>query len=288
MNRAIPSAVIGALLLTSLSGCFLLPEAPDPEPQSSETEEVETEHDGFAEIGDCWDTNYSDLAEWQWWEGDGPVDCDDDHNSYTYFVGELEADVDAAWEDGGITSELINAVSDQCQPHLLDLGIPDSAARAVGYFFVTEEEDWEDGDHRIRCDVAVSAIDSDWNDQELEELPADISDLADDIAGNSRSYELCILGDGYGPWDSNEAYIADCEGDYFWRYAGPIEYPSAAADPYPSEDTLYAYAGTECATLGMRDGEAVLPYIPSPAGWDEGYRDITCWFSLGQQQSEPV
>ena len=288
MRRIASAAVITTLALGTLSGCFLLPEAPDPKPEASETEEAEADSDGFAAIGDCWDTNFADMAEWSSWEGDGPVDCDEDHHSYTYFVGELEADVQQGWDDGSTTSELAGAVSDQCSPLLVELGVPETAARAGLYFFVAPEDDWEDGDHRIRCDVAVSAVDSDWNEPELEELPADIDDLIDDVDENAVDYELCILGDGYGPYDSNEAYIADCGGDYFWRYAGPVEFPSAAADPYPSEDTLYAYSDTECATLGMRDDEAVLPYIPSPDGWDEGYRDITCWFSLGEQQSEPV
>lgn len=287
MNRAIPAAAIGALLLASLSGCFLLPQAPEPKPESSETEDAD-ESDGFGAIGDCWDTNHTDMAEWSSWEGDGPVDCDEDHHAYTYYVGELEADVDEAWEDGGISAELSTAVSDQCEPHLEELGIPDSAARAGGYFFVAPEDDWEDGDHRIRCDVAVSALDSDWNDPELEELPADIDDLVDDIDDNALSYELCVIGDGYGPFDSNEAYYADCGGEYFWRYAGVVEYPSEPSDAVPSDDALYAFADTECAALGLRDDESVLPYVPSVDGWDAGYRSITCWTTVIEEESAPV
>ena len=287
MNRFIPAAAIGVLLLTSLSGCFLLPQAPEPKPSHSEEAEAEPEDDGVAGIGDCWDTNYTDMAEWSVWEGDGPVDCDEDHNSYTYFAGELDADVEVAWEDGDITSELAQAVSDECAPHRLDLGIPEDAARVGGYFFVTAEDDWEDGDHGFRCDIAVSELDSDWNNPDLEELPADIGDLVDDIDDHAEAYALCLIGDAYGPYESTEAYYADCaEGDYYWRFAGSVEYPSASGDAYPSDDALSAFADTECAALGIHGDETVLPYTPSPDGWDAGYRDITCWFSTIEMPAE--
>jgi hypothetical protein len=285
VRRLAAVTVIAALALTSLSGCFLLPQAAEPTPEPSESEQVD---DGFAAVGDCWETNFSDMAEWSVWEGDGPVDCDEEHHAYTYWVGEIDADIEEAWVDGSISGELGSAISEQCGPHLRDLGIPDEAARAGEYFFVTAEDDWNDGDQRFRCDVAVSALDSDWTSPELEALPADIDDLVTDIDKHTRSYELCLVGDGYGPYESTEVYYADCAGDYYWRFAGTVEYPSAAGDAYPSGDSLYTFAVEECSTLGLRGDEVVLPYTPSPDGWDSGYRDVSCWASLVAQPSTPV
>jgi hypothetical protein len=285
VRRLAAVTVIAALALTSLSGCFLLPQAAEPTPEPSESEQVD---DGFAAIGDCWETNFSDMAEWSVWEGDGPVDCDEEHHAYTYWVGELDADVDEAWVDGSITGELASAIGEECGPHLLELGVPDEADRARGYFFVTPEDDWNDGDRRFRCDVAVSALDSDWTSPELEELPADIADLVADIDAHARSYELCLVGDGYGPYESTEVYYADCAGDYYWRYIGTVEYPSAATDAYPGEEALNAFADAECSSLGLRADEAVLPYVLSADGWDSGFRDVTCWASLLAVPSTPV
>jgi hypothetical protein len=287
VRRLASAAVITTLALATLSGCFLLPEAPDATPEPTETEQVQA-GDGFAAIGDCWNTNYSDMAEWSSWQGDGPVNCDEQHHSYTYFVGELEAEVDEAWHDGAITAELASAVSDECAPHRDALGVPDDAGRVGGYFFVAPESDWENGDHRIRCDLAVSAIDSDWREPELEELPADVDDLVSDIDRHPRSYELCLIGDGYGPYDSTEAYLADCGADYYWRYAGTVEFPSPAGVPYPAEDQLYGLADSECSTLGLRSGETALSYPPSAEGWDAGYRDVTCWTTTLSEPSTPV
>lgn len=284
MRRLAPATAIAVLLLTSLSGCFLIPQAPQPEAGSGGAAA-----NGFGNIGDCWEAKYADLAEWSSWEGDGPVDCNENHQSYTFFVGELETEVTSAWQDGSLTDELATAISDECAPHLLDLGVPDSAARAGGYFFVAPEKEWENGDHRIRCDVAVSALDSDWSKPKLEKLPADINDLVADIDKNSRSYELCLMGDGYGPYDSTEAYYMDCAtGDYYWRYAGEVEYPSDAPDPYPTPESFSAFAEIDCAALGLRADETVLPYFPSQEMWDSGYRAVTCWFSLVEAPSKPV
>jgi hypothetical protein len=156
------------------------------------------------------------------------------------------------------------------------------------YFFVAPETDWEAGDHSIRCDVAVSALDSDWYEPELEKLPSDIADLVDDIDTHARSYELCLVGDAFGPYESTEAYYADCAGDYYWRFAGNIEYPSEALDAYPTDDSLFAFADTECAALEARAGESVLPYVPTLDMWNGGYRDVRCWFTIIDEPSTAV
>lgn len=289
--RRIASAVlITALALGSLSGCFLLPQAPRDEPRDRETAEAEEAHaDGFALIGDCWEGSSEDMGEWSAWEGDGPVDCDENHQAYTFFSGELTVDIDEAWEDGSVTSELGLAVSELCTPKFAELGVPDAAARVIWFFFVAPEGDWEDGDHRVRCDVALTALDSDWYDPALEDLPADIDDLMDDIDDNPAVYEVCVIGDGFGPYESTEAYYSDCDSDeYYWRYAGDAEYDQPPGAPFPDSEHLYGFADDVCADFGARGSEVVLPYVPNGESWKLGDRSVYCWFSTIQEPSTPV
>jgi hypothetical protein len=271
---------ISALLLATLSGCALLPSAaPEPTPDETRT---------GVQVGDCWEATGVDLYEWATWEGDGPVDCAEKHQTYTFVVAQLDADVEA-WDGGDLTGEVIGEIRELCDPALVDLGIDEAASRAPWYFFVADEDDWADGDHSIRCDVAVSAFDSLWGEPELENLPDDIDDLVSDVQKNPRSYELCLIGDGTGPYESTETFYADCAGDaYLWRFGGTAEYDSEAADAYPSDQELFGFANEACTALGLRDDEIVYPYIPTEQMWEAGDRTAACWFSLIEQQSEAV
>ena len=290
MRRTASLALIAALALGTLTGCFVLPQAPIAQPDKDEPAEEElTPGTTLGTTGDCWETNYADMAAWATWEGGGPVDCDEPHQSYTLFAGELEADVDEPFTDGEMSAELSAATVEQCREEMLEFGVPAGAQRASFYFFVATEDDWEDGEHSIRCDIAVSEIDSEYAEPDLENLPDDIADLVDDIEENPISYELCVIGDSYGPFESNEAYLADCDGDdYYWRFAGSADYTDDLSAPYPSDEQLFAYADTACADFGARGDETLLPYVPSQEMWDYGQRFVSCWYSLVEAPSNPV
>jgi hypothetical protein len=274
------AASTGVLLVVgTLSGCFLLPLLPPAGPRDA-TPTPDDAFSGITTTGDCWETNYDDLAAWASWEGDGPVDCGEDHQSYTYLAGDLEADVADPYDIEGMTSELALAVSEQCRGTLeSEFGITDKLGRISFFFFVPTESEWKAGSRAIRCDIGVLGIGSDYlnGDIGLEDLPVDIRDLDPD----SVDYQLCLTGDGLGPYEGSEAIIADCTGDYFWRLGGTVEYPGTTeTDPYPAGDTLFDYAIDECPQLGMAQAETVYPYVPSEETWEQfGDRIIECWFS---------
>lgn len=284
--RLLTVTAIGSLLLTSLSGCFLLPEGPS----ASSTHVVEGEREAaeFAAVGDCWEAEAGDLAEWAAWEGGDAVDCAGDHQSYTYFAGDLKTEVAEPWDDGAISDELAAALSAQCAVHLRKLGITPAAQRVAPYYFVAPEDAWEQGDHSFRCDLAVTALRSDWYDPELEDLPADIDDLVDYVDRHPIAYEFCLVGDSFGPYESYEAYLADCGGEYYWRFAESVYLDYAVGDPYPSEDELNDFATAACPESGAREGERPLYYLPSHEMWDADYGYVDCWYSLIEQPSAPV
>ena len=282
MTRTASAAVLAALIATTLSGCFLLPQ---PSTSSEPAPEDETTS---AQVGDCWEATGEEIFTWASWEGDGPVDCGEPHQTYTFLVDQLDADLEA-WDAGELTIALNTAVKEVCNPALVELGIDTAAARAPWYYFIADEDAWAAGDHHVRCDVAVSAFDSPWEAPELENLPDDIDDLVSDVQQNPRSYELCLTGDGTGPYESIEAFYADCASDdYHWRYGGRVIFDADDADPYPSDQTLFDFANEACTALGLRDGEIVYPYTPTEEMWETGDRNSACWFSLIERQSEAV
>ena len=290
-TKPLVALAITALLLGSLSGCFLLPlgpAAPASSPSSSNDRSA-SDGDVVAETGDCWQTSYADLAEWASWEGDGSVDCDKRHQSYTYLAGDLEESIANGFDDGLMTNELALAVSDQCRAALEDeFGWSEKEQRLGFYFFVPTEQDWNVGDRAIRCDIALKALDSDFYDPDLENLP-DVADLKRDLDSNSVAYQLCLIGDGFGPLEGSEATISDCTADeYLWRWGGVLDYPAASGESYPAGDTLYNYALDECPLLGIAQGETVYPYTPSPEAWAEGDYSIECWFSMVEVPSSAV
>ena len=83
----------------------------------------------------------------------------------------------------------------------------------------------------------------------------------------------------------------DCgSSDYYWRFLGTVADETDDATPYPTEQALFALAEAECAALGLRGAEVVLPYVPSLEMWEGGYRDITCWATLVdfEEPSTPI
>ena len=283
------AASTGVVMIAGmLGGCFLLPFIPPaaPEDETSIPDEV---FSGATKTGDCWDTTYDDLAAWASWEGGAPVDCDEDHQSYTYLAGNLEAHVDDPYDSEGMTGELASAISEQCRGTLeSEFGITDKYGRISFFFFAPTPSEWKAGSRAIRCDIGVLGIGSDYlnGDIDLEDLPADIDDLDSD----SVVYQLCLTGDGLGPYEGSEAIIADCTEDYYWRFGGSIEYPGTTeTDPYPAGDTLFDYAIDQCPLQGIAQEETVYPYVPSEDTWEQfGDRIIECWFSTVETPSSPV
>lgn len=292
--RLVAASTIVSLVVAGLSGCFLLPRV-NPLGSGDETRTSAPSDELDAGAGACWQTNYDDLALWSAWEGDGPVDCDEDHQSYTFLTedldADLEAELEAPYDAEGMTGELAWAISQQCRAVLEDeYDITDREKRIGFFFFAPTASEWDDGAREIRCDIALLGFGSDYlnGDIDLEDLPADINDLLDEVESNEVFYQLCLTGDGSGPYEGTEAIIEDCTIDYFWRYGGYLEYPGTTeSDPYPEGDTLFDYAIDECPLLGIAGPETVYPYVPSEETWVQyGDRNIECWFSTLDAPSE--
>lgn len=286
--RLLAASTAASLVLGVLSGCFLLPYVLPAAPENGAPVPFRT-FSGVTSTGDCWQTNYDDLAAWASWEGEAPVDCGEDHQSYTYLAGNLEAHVDDPYDSEGMTNELALAVSEQCRGTLeSEFGITEKLGRISFFFFVPTQSEWKAGSRAIRCDIGVLAIGSDYlnGTMDLEDLPVDI----DHVDSDGMEYQLCLTGDGLGPYEGSEAIIADCTGDYFWRLGGTLEYPGTTdTDPYPEGDTLFDYAIDECPQLGIAQTETVYPYVPSEETWVSfGDRLIECWFSTVGTPSSPV
>ena len=282
ITRAVASLATASLLTLGLGGCFLLPLSVHG-PTASAAPSTRGEDAAAApRTGDCWEATHRHLADWSSWEGRDPVPCSEPHQSYTYLVTELTAQVEPAYDSGAVTGELLAAASAQCNDDLeREFGWDGQSSRLGLYFFVPTEDEWDAGNRDIRCDVAMLDLGSDYLDPELADLPAGIDELIDDAASDGLTYAICVYGDGYGPYESTETELIDCDGgDYSWRLGGTIEFPADEGSAYPDADALYAYGVDHCPTLGMERGETPLPYTPTAEYWGYGEHSIECWFSL--------
>lgn len=280
--------VLAVLTVGSLTGCALLPFLDRFDPRNAPDSRA---HGDGPNAGDCWATNYTDLAEWANWEGAGPVDCSDEHQSYTFLADELKVTVGVPFEGGYMSGELALAASEQCNDALERQFDWTPQARRLGlYFFVPTKKQWDDGDHRIRCDIAVTAFGSDFynGDLDLESLPADIGEVKSDLAEHAVAYQLCLIGDGWGPYEGSKTRVVDCNGHYDWRWAGSVDYPADPGAEYPAEDDMYNFAVDACPALGIAQQESVYPYFPYAEWWDQGERAIECWFSTVDAPSAPI
>lgn len=285
-SRVVSLLAAASFVLLGLGGCFLLPLGPGADRTPSTSGE-----DAAAgpKAGDCWEATHRHLADWSSWKGDGPVPCDEHHQAYTYLAADLEAEVDEAYDDNGVTNELLAAASDQCDAAFASQFDLDVKTSRLGiYFFVPDEDAWDDGDRSVRCDVALLDIGSDYVDPDLADLPRKIDRLIAEAKHDGLAYGVCLVGDGYGPFESAETVLADCNGDYYWRLGGYLEYPGDDATPYPSGDRLTDYGMDECPSLGIERGETVLPYAPTEQYWNLGARSIQCWFSLLEAPSSSI
>jgi hypothetical protein len=279
--RSIPIIAIASLALVSLTGCFEqqpLGDAPSFEPETPRA----------AQVGDCWEASGADVYEWPSWKGDGPVDCDERHQTYTFVAEQLDDDLEA-WNGNEFTQEVLDEVFERCSTAFEQLGLTEDTPRVSWFFFVTPQRHWKKGDHGIRCDLAVDALGSPWHDPEIEDLPDDISELIDDVQKNPINYELCLMNNGAGPYETDENFFADCGGSYAWRWGGTWEYDTAEGDRYPGEDALYAFADSMCSLENARGSESPYPYIPTEQGWLEyGDHYIDCWFAAQGGSGSPV
>jgi hypothetical protein len=282
VRRTASAAIIVALALGSLSGCFALPQATDgaeeQQPTSSPTPKAER-YSEYAEVGDCWQSTFLRLKQATTWSGGAAVDCAKEHQTYTYFVGELGFDDEHFYSAIHPTDLLLDAANELCASEFLEqFQAPVVPGRLSWFGLPPTRAEWKAGEHRIRCDMVLLPLGSDYLDpSELDNLP-DNGDLKRAI--EAGDYELCLTGDGYHPYDEEETDIVDCsDDDYYWRLDSYSVYDAADTVPYPGESAIDEFAWSRCDEGRARKGEELFYYGIDEDSWNYGYRVTECWFT---------
>jgi hypothetical protein len=286
--------VIGAAaILTLLSGCFLLPTAAE-RPSAGESAAA---GDAVPQVGDCWSGEYTSYTTWVAWHGDGPVDCAERHQSYTYAMSDAFEDADATYAFGGWHLDDAAPIAyDSCRELLTDyLGVElNDWARLEIHFFGPSAQEWRKGARWLRCDLAVIKAGSNLYEPELQSLPDDAADLVTNVEKNADHYDFCIdTYDGWyelGPYYSADAFYANCANDPMWRLIEVDFMPWEYGDAYPGNDYVLQFAKDTC----FGGGPAVAPFaadFPDEDRWKEGYVSVSCWlyeWELPEAEVAPV
>lgn len=281
VRRTASATVIVALAMTSLSGCFLLPqtsEAADEQPTSTPSPTAER-YSEYAEVGDCWESTYLRIKQATTWTGGAPVDCAEEHQTYTFFVGELGFEDEHFYSAIHPTERILTAANDLCANAFLEqFQGPEIPGRLMWFALPPKRAEWDAGEHRIRCDLALQPLGDDYlAPSELDSFP-DMDDF--DRAINRGQYDLCLTGDGYHPYDEGETELVDCsDGEYYWRLDSYAVYDAAETEPYPGEAVVDEFAWSHCDERRARDGEELFYYGIDEENWGYGYRVTECWFT---------
>jgi len=274
-------AVVGVALVATLGGCFLLPVADEAgeKPETVATQSVER----APEVGDCWTASDYDWALWDSWRGDPPVDCQEDHESYTYAVLDLLEGFDEIYlANGFVMAEPSQLAFDSCSEALGEfMGAPvGELARMVAQYYLPSKSEWKDGARWVRCDALVYELGSSVYEQVFAELPDDESSLIDAIEENADYFDLCLDTDegftGYGPYFSDTAVYSDCSVDPMWRLDGFDTIPGEYNTDYPGDDAIAQFATDGCLA-DVEPTQWSYAHFPDSDSWFTGDRMITCW-----------
>ena len=282
MRHRVPIALATTILLaTMLGGCFLLPPGEStPRPTASAEEDAAPAE---PRVGDCWTTEDYNWGLWDSWRGDPAVDCEEDHESYTYSVLDLLDGFDEIYlSNGFVIEEPAQLAYDSCYEAIGEfMGAPiDGYSRMVAQYFLPSKSEWKDGARWVRCDALVYQIGSSVWEQVFAELPDDETELIEALDDDADYFDMCLDTDegftGYGPYFSETAVYSYCSGDPMWRLDGYDTIPGEYNTEYPGDDVMAQYAADGClAEMDPRDwGYA---HFPDADTWMTGDRSITCW-----------
>lgn len=280
MRLRVPAALATTLALAvMLGGCFLLPEG-QAEPSPTASAEAEP---GDPEVGDCWTTMDYNWAMWDTWRGDPAIDCEEDHQSYTYAVLDSLGDLDEIYGPSGwVLDDAFQLAFDGCYEALDEfMGTPIGDASRLGakYFLPTKAE-WKHGARWLRCDVLVTKIGSSVFEQVYADLPDDASDLVDAIDDAADYFDVCVDTaegfTGYGPYFSESAVYSSCSRDPMWRLDGFETIPDDYNTEYPGDDAMAQFAADGCLA-DMDPSQWGYAHFPDADTWFSGDRSVTCW-----------
>ena len=297
MRRASPlriSAALAtaALLLAGLGGCFLLPEEHAAGPTAHPSPTSSPDAAEFA-VGDCWTASYTQFSNWSSWYGKSAVNCNKDHQLYTFAVHDVLKGNEPPVDDQGSVTDLAYAqTTDFCGSQLqrlLGVDLTRHSRLSFGYFLPRLDQ-WEAGARWVRCDLSILKPGSKILEPDLADLPSRISELADVINDSPNHFDICVnTGEGwtgYGPWESESAVYGYCEDDPEWVLHGSVAYPADLDAPFPGAEALNAYTSENC--LGDVDPNQLgYSYMPDEESWGYGQRQIECWFFGGDAGGPP-
>ena len=283
MRLRLPAALATTLaLLAMLGGCFLLPVGdPRPSPTASATEAKAEPAD--PEVGDCWTTDDYNWGIWESWRGDAAVDCEEDHESYTYAVLDLLGDFDEIYRSNGFAiAEPAQLAFDSCYAELDELmGSPlGDYSRMISKSYLPSKSEWKEGARWVRCDLLVYEVGSSLWEQVFAELPDDESTLIDARDDDADYFDFCLDTDegftGFGPYFSDTAVYSYCSWDPMWRLIGSDTMPGEYNADYPGDDAIEQYAMNGCFA-GTDPQLWGYAHYPDYNSWFTGDRAITCW-----------
>jgi hypothetical protein len=203
------------------------------------------------------------------------VECDGDHGSETFWVGEMDPAIDtwpAADEQAG---DVLNSqVDEECTGRHLDyLGFDATAAPNLPpdrlqlfAYFIPTEADFDDGARWFRCDALVEPL----NAAETTSIDGTLAD----VYGTPLpvSYRLCEgrLGLTVGCDDAHELeYLASVVLDDLTAY------PSQRGDPRVTAACRTPLL--EALGLSQERQDLVFGYLlPTEAAWNGGAQGATC------------
>jgi hypothetical protein len=234
--------------------------------------------------GDCWTSSVQTAGRAAAWTAGGAVPCSAKHQLATYAVVAVTSSA-TTWRtsDGNLDNRIATAAMRSCDKRFWKM-FPEAQdnGRLVRYFFVAPEQQWKKGARWVRCDIGVLRTGSLAEDPEFASLPASIGTLQKQLESTPDLFANCVTttdpSGNTGPYDDPDAVIADCTGEYQWRFESAFTIPGKPDDPYPDDDTFDQVDQSECGDAADEDGSDWVVYVPTEDQWAAGGRGASCWF----------
>lgn len=273
LDRLVSVVATSVLAATALAGCSVLfPFGP------------KVSADGKPAVGSCWTSTFDTVQNDANWTSGPPVACAFRHQLYTFGVTSVYSKK-ATWatSDGSV-DDLIDEDAWNACTRLWGDFLPDvdSGGRISQYYFLPSEAQWKKGARWVRCDVGVLRTGSNFQSPDLAALPANISVLTSQAKKTPDLFADCVLttdrsGDT-GPYDDPHATVADCTGDYQWRFESSFRVPGDQSDPYPSDDVLSRELQSQCGDAAEAAQQRWTGYVPTADDWANGNHWGECWY----------
>ena len=229
-------------------------------------------------IGDCWmSTSFPEVYESSYYEAGQKVPCSSSHDSVTFHVEALPADMHMFYEPGATfghtagTYDEVDLIQDKCGEALIQT-FSSSKTRLNWMWFLPDPFAWAAGARWLRCDVFVSKVGSLVGTEGAEVIYYGIDALQSRHANND--FQLCVnLGDSGNPL-AGDARYADCDGSWDQMLIAEKDLAADYSDGYPGESTVTSEANQFCS-----DAESDTYSYPNESGWEDGTSMIRCWIN---------